>query len=206
MAFNCLGVSGRASGSFFAAAVIARSSSTVGIRTEGRLGLLDIKFHLTTIGARAIMRVSPRSNQPPTHTNAASQSSSTARIKDKPCFAWFALSLAGSNPNRIIYCSYSKCVRQWMGCPEGCEVSVPALPRRAKRAELRCRRRSIIGSYSGCGSCAGAGAPTRQMPKASGDRLARGRKSFCAHGLRSTRCIMLRFRGARERAPRASAR
>src|SRR5579859_3415264 len=51
MAFNCLGVSGSASASLFAAAVMARSSLVVGIRTEGRLGALDIVFHLTTIGA-----------------------------------------------------------------------------------------------------------------------------------------------------------
>jgi hypothetical protein len=51
MAASCLGVSGRASGSLFAAAVMALSSSVVGILTEGRLVTLDIVFVLTTIGA-----------------------------------------------------------------------------------------------------------------------------------------------------------
>lgn len=51
MAASCFGVSGRASGSLFAAAVTALSSSVVGILTEGRLVTLDIVFYLTTIGA-----------------------------------------------------------------------------------------------------------------------------------------------------------
>jgi hypothetical protein len=51
MAFNCLGVSGRALGSLFAAALMALSSSGVGMRTAGRLETFDIVLHLTTIGA-----------------------------------------------------------------------------------------------------------------------------------------------------------
>src|SRR5436305_7564997 len=51
MAFNCFGVSGWASGSLLAAALICLSSSTVGITTDGRLLGLDIMFHLATIGA-----------------------------------------------------------------------------------------------------------------------------------------------------------
>lgn len=51
MAFNCFGVSGCASESFLAAAVMALSSSTVGMRIVGRLEIFDIVFHLATIGA-----------------------------------------------------------------------------------------------------------------------------------------------------------
>src|SRR5687767_3733069 len=51
MAFSCFGVSGRASGSRLAAAVIALSSSVLGIFTVTRLLTLDIVFHLTTTGA-----------------------------------------------------------------------------------------------------------------------------------------------------------
>jgi hypothetical protein len=51
MEVSCFGVSGRASGSLFAAAVMALSSSAVGILTEGRLVTLDIVSNLTTIGA-----------------------------------------------------------------------------------------------------------------------------------------------------------
>jgi hypothetical protein len=50
MALNCLGVRGCASGSLFAAAVMVLSSSTVGIRTVGRLAIFDIVFHLASIG------------------------------------------------------------------------------------------------------------------------------------------------------------
>jgi hypothetical protein len=51
MAFSCFGVSGCASGSLFAAAVIALSSFAVGMTTTGRLEIFDIVFHLATIGA-----------------------------------------------------------------------------------------------------------------------------------------------------------
>ena len=51
MDFNCLGVSGFASGSLLAAAVMALSSSAVGIRIVGRLEIFDIVFYLATIGA-----------------------------------------------------------------------------------------------------------------------------------------------------------
>ncbi len=51
MAFNCIGVSGCASGSLLAAAVMALSSSAVGMRIVGRLEIFDIVFHLSTIGA-----------------------------------------------------------------------------------------------------------------------------------------------------------
>ena len=44
MDFSCFGVSGRASGSALAAAVMALSSCEVGITTEGRLDILDMGF------------------------------------------------------------------------------------------------------------------------------------------------------------------
>jgi hypothetical protein len=48
--FSCFGVSGCASGSLLAAAVMALSSSALGIRTVGSLDIFDIVFHLATIG------------------------------------------------------------------------------------------------------------------------------------------------------------
>ncbi len=51
MAFSCFGVSGCASGSLLAAAVMALSSSSVGMRTVGRLEIFDIVLYLSTIGA-----------------------------------------------------------------------------------------------------------------------------------------------------------
>ena len=51
IAANCFGVSGRASGSDLAAAVMARSSAALGITMDGRLDTLDIALHLTTIGS-----------------------------------------------------------------------------------------------------------------------------------------------------------
>src|SRR3989344_1151137 len=51
MDFSCFDVSGCASGSAFAAAVIALSSREAGITTEGRLDALDIVFQLPTIGS-----------------------------------------------------------------------------------------------------------------------------------------------------------
>lgn len=51
MAFNCAGVSAWASGSLLAAAVMDLSSSSVGIRTAGRLDMFDLVFHLATIGS-----------------------------------------------------------------------------------------------------------------------------------------------------------
>ena len=51
MDFSCVGVSGCASGSFLAAAVMALSSSTVGMRMVGRLEIFDIVLYLATIGA-----------------------------------------------------------------------------------------------------------------------------------------------------------
>ncbi len=51
IAASCLGVSGWASGSLLAAAVMRLSSCAVGMRMGGRLDGLDIVFHLTTIGA-----------------------------------------------------------------------------------------------------------------------------------------------------------
>src|SRR5258706_5448549 len=51
IAFNCPGVSGRASGSAFAAATILLSSSLVGGTTAGRLDVFDIVFHLPASGA-----------------------------------------------------------------------------------------------------------------------------------------------------------
>jgi hypothetical protein len=50
MAFNCVGVSGCASGSLRAAAVITLSSSTLGMRTVGRLEIFDIVLYLASIG------------------------------------------------------------------------------------------------------------------------------------------------------------
>jgi hypothetical protein len=50
MDFSCFGVSGCASGSLLAAAVMVLSSSTVGMTTAGRLGTFDIVLHLSTIG------------------------------------------------------------------------------------------------------------------------------------------------------------
>jgi hypothetical protein len=50
MDFSCFAVSGGASGSAFAAAVIALSCSAVGISMRGRLDGLDIMFHLSSIG------------------------------------------------------------------------------------------------------------------------------------------------------------
>ena len=50
MDFSCVGVSGCASGSLLAAAVMALSSSTVGMRMVGRLEIFDIVFYLATIG------------------------------------------------------------------------------------------------------------------------------------------------------------
>jgi len=51
MSFNCRAVSGSASGSRLAAALIARSSATVGIFTAGRLDAFVITHYLPTIGA-----------------------------------------------------------------------------------------------------------------------------------------------------------
>ena len=51
MAFSCLGVSGGASGSRFAAAKIALSSAGVGILTIRDLAIFDMVLHLTTSGA-----------------------------------------------------------------------------------------------------------------------------------------------------------
>lgn len=51
MAFSCVGVSGCASGSLLAAAVMVLSSSAEGITTVGRLETFDIVLYLTTIGA-----------------------------------------------------------------------------------------------------------------------------------------------------------
>jgi hypothetical protein len=50
MDFSCFGASGGAFGSALAAAVMARSCSTLGIATEGRLDTLDIVLDLTTSG------------------------------------------------------------------------------------------------------------------------------------------------------------
>ena len=50
MALSCLGVRGCASGSLLAAAVMALSSSAVGIRIVGRLKVFDIVFYLAPIG------------------------------------------------------------------------------------------------------------------------------------------------------------
>jgi hypothetical protein len=118
--FSCFGVSGCASGSLLAAAVMALSSSALGIRTVGSLDIFDIVFHLATIGtaqtddpsrfttvykrhvvqdfgfrfsvfgARAIIRISPYSARSSIHSNAASQSSSPATDSDTPCFFWLA--------------------------------------------------------------------------------------------------------------------
>jgi hypothetical protein len=51
MAFNCFAVSGCASGSDLAAAVMARSSAAVGIAMKGRLGAFDIVLDLSAIGS-----------------------------------------------------------------------------------------------------------------------------------------------------------
>ena len=51
MDFSCFGVRGCASGSVLAAAVMALSSSAVGIRIVERLDVFDIVFYLATIGA-----------------------------------------------------------------------------------------------------------------------------------------------------------
>jgi hypothetical protein len=56
MEVNCFGVSGRASGSLFAAAVMALFSSVAGILTEDRLVTLDIVSNLTTIGAARVSK------------------------------------------------------------------------------------------------------------------------------------------------------
>jgi hypothetical protein len=48
IAFSCFGVSGCASGSVLAAAVMALSSFEVGICAVGRLDIFDIVFHLAT--------------------------------------------------------------------------------------------------------------------------------------------------------------
>jgi hypothetical protein len=50
MALGCLGLSGQASGSVLAAAVLALPSSAVGISTAGRFAVFDMAFHLATIG------------------------------------------------------------------------------------------------------------------------------------------------------------
>ena len=51
MDFSCFGVSGFASGSLLAAAVMTLSSSAVGIRIVGRLEIFDMVLYLATIGA-----------------------------------------------------------------------------------------------------------------------------------------------------------
>ena len=48
--FNCFAVSGCASGSALAAALIARPCTTVGMTTDGRLETLDIVLYLASIG------------------------------------------------------------------------------------------------------------------------------------------------------------
>ena len=126
MAFSCFGVSGRASGSLFAAAAIPLSSLVVGIRMEGRLLALDIVFHLSTYGAAQA--------DDPSHFALINKSNVVenpglwcerdhARLtvfvpvinpdqrcipveldrqnRETPCFARFALSLAGSNSKRF---------------------------------------------------------------------------------------------------------
>ena len=49
--FNCFGVSGCASGSALAAAVMTLSSCAEGIATEARLGTFYMVFYLATIGS-----------------------------------------------------------------------------------------------------------------------------------------------------------
>jgi hypothetical protein len=51
MDFNCFGVSGCASGSALAAAVMTLSSCAEGIAMEARLDTFDIVFYLATIGS-----------------------------------------------------------------------------------------------------------------------------------------------------------
>jgi hypothetical protein len=51
MDFNCFGVSGCASGSALAAAVMILSSCAEGIATQARLDTFDIAFYLATIGS-----------------------------------------------------------------------------------------------------------------------------------------------------------
>lgn len=50
MDLSCFGVSGFASGPLRAAAVIALSSSAVGMRIVGRLEIFDIVFDLAAVG------------------------------------------------------------------------------------------------------------------------------------------------------------
>jgi hypothetical protein len=50
MDFNCFGVSGFASGSALAAAVMTLSCCAVGIATAARLDIFDIVFYLSSIG------------------------------------------------------------------------------------------------------------------------------------------------------------
>ena len=54
MAFNCFGVSGWASGSRFADAVMALSACDVGITMGAGLGVLGMVFYLSTIGTAQI--------------------------------------------------------------------------------------------------------------------------------------------------------
>jgi hypothetical protein len=54
MAFNCFGVSGCASGSHLADAVMALSSSAEGMWMVGCLEIFGIVFHLATIGTAQI--------------------------------------------------------------------------------------------------------------------------------------------------------
>ena len=51
MDFNCFGVSGCASGSALAAAVMTLSSCADGMATDARLDTFDIVFYLATIGS-----------------------------------------------------------------------------------------------------------------------------------------------------------
>ena len=51
IASNCSGVSGKASGSVLAAALMRRFSATVGITTAMRLSVFDMVFHLFAVGS-----------------------------------------------------------------------------------------------------------------------------------------------------------
>ena len=51
IASNCSGVSGKASGSVLAAALMRRSSATVGIATAMRLSVFDMVFNLSAVGS-----------------------------------------------------------------------------------------------------------------------------------------------------------
>ena len=82
MAFNCVGVSGCASGSLRAAAVMALSSFALGMRTVGRLEIVDIDFNPARVApAQGRLLIASLCQRP-----------ASAQALPHPVSAWWVLS------------------------------------------------------------------------------------------------------------------